>query len=62
MNSNWTRWSDEHPVPDTSVEVITETGMQASYYYHRGLLFLPDRSMYAYVQPEFWRYVEGTGQ
>jgi hypothetical protein len=58
MNGNWTRWEYARPAADPDIEVITETGMHYSYHYYKGLLFLPDRSMYAYVQPEFWRYVE----
>ena len=53
----WSKWEVGLPAPaeGTLVDVITNSGMQATYRYSQGLLWLLDGSMYAYVSPVFWR-------
>lgn len=36
--------------------VITESGDERELIFDRGLWYLPDRSMYVYFQPVFWRW------
>jgi hypothetical protein len=43
------------PPDDTAVEVITPGGDQRPLVYDRGMWWLPDKSMYCYFTPTFWR-------
>ena len=54
---NWNKWEVGLPAPaeGTLIDVITASGMQETYRYSKGLLWLTDGSMYAYIQPVFWR-------
>lgn len=55
-NATWTPVAAESlPPSGTDVEVITPGGDQRSLYYESGLWFLPDRSMYVYFVPAYWR-------
>ena len=55
MTTTWTPTTDRLPDDGTLVEVITPGGDQRSLVYSNGLWFLPDRSMYVYFVPTFWR-------
>lgn len=52
----WTPTKDELPESGRVVEVITPGGDERDLYYSAPLWFLPDRSMYVYFTPTFWRY------
>lgn len=43
------------PPDGQRVEVITPGGDQRTLIYSSGLWWLPDRSMYCYFTPTFWR-------
>lgn len=51
----WTHVSEAQPADGQAVEVITPGGDQRDLVYERGLWWLPDRSMYVYFVPSFWR-------
>lgn len=53
--SDWTQVAEALPADGTAVEVITPGGDQRPLIYDRGLWWLPDRSMYCYFTPTFWR-------
>ncbi|WP_217181578.1 hypothetical protein [Streptomyces sp. AC495_CC817] len=51
----WHVTADETPPEGVLLDVITESGMQTELVFSRGLFFTPDRSMYVYYVPQFWR-------
>lgn len=51
----WTAVASATPESGSLVEVITPGGDQRELIYESGLWFLPDRSMYVYFVPAFWR-------
>lgn len=54
-SSEWTPTTSALPPEGASVEVITPGGDQRPLVFSRGLWFLPDKSMYCYFTPTFWR-------
>lgn len=54
--AKWTPTNDEQPDNDTEVVGISMGGIEQDFYYTEGLWFFPDRSMYVYYTPVFWRY------
>lgn len=56
-----TQWRSVHadPPPEGVVVQVQNNG-GARLVYERGLWWFPDRSMYVYYSPEFWRETEGT--
>lgn len=54
-NATWSKVSETLPPDDAAVEVITPGGDQRTLIYDRGLWWLPDKSMYCYFTPMFWR-------
>lgn len=55
VTTDWTSVAQQLPPDGTAVEVITPGGDQRPLVYDRGLWWLPDRSMYCYFTPTFWR-------
>lgn len=55
QTTEWTRVADVRPADGQTVEVITPGGVQRTLIYDRNLWWLPDRSMYCYFTPTFWR-------
>lgn len=56
MAADWTPVTAETLPPDgAAVEVITPGGEQRELGYSSGLWWLPDRSMYVYFVPTYWR-------
>lgn len=56
MTANtWTPISDGRPPEGVLVDVITETGDERQLIYASNLWWVPDRSMYVYFTPVFWR-------
>lgn len=56
MPTMWTPLETQLPPAGTMVEVITESGDQRKLYFD-GMWWLPDKSMYVYFVPKFWRFV-----
>lgn len=54
-DTTWTPVAQTLPPDDTAAEVITPGGDQRPLVYDRGLWWLPDKSMYCYFTPTFWR-------
>ena len=54
----WTQTALERPEPGTRCIVITESGDERELIYDQNHWFLPDRSMYVYFVPVFWRVKE----
>lgn len=58
-NTQWTPVAvDTLPPEGEVVEVITPGGDQRTLLRSGNLWFLPDRSMYVYFTPVFWRFTE----
>jgi hypothetical protein len=53
--TEWTPVADERPAENQHVEVITPGGDQRDLIYANNLWWLPDKSMYCYFTPTFWR-------
>lgn len=51
----WTRTEVEQPVSGEIVQTISPGGIETELLYSDGLWFFPDRSMYVYYTPEFWK-------
>ncbi len=60
MSGHWITTANARPEDGALCEVITEGGQQHNLVFERGLWFLPDRSMYVYYTPKFWRLAEVT--
>lgn len=58
--SKWTPIRHGVPEDGAEVEVISPSGDQRRLVYDRGLWWLPDRSMYVYFIPAYWRLSEGS--
>lgn len=59
-NARWTPTENATPPDKSEVVVITASGDERRLYFERGLWFLPDRSMYCYFVPTFWRLKEAA--
>lgn len=53
--ADWTPIDGDVPPEGELLDVITPSGDQRQLIYESGLWFLPDRSMYVYFVPAFWR-------
>jgi hypothetical protein len=51
----WTPTSEGTPPNKSEVIAIAPSGDERPLYFENGLWFLPDRSMYVYFVPTFWR-------
>lgn len=51
----WYRVDEKTPPEGEIVKIITENGMETELLYEKGLWFVPDRSMYVYYTPLFWK-------
>lgn len=56
---DWTPVDRELPPFGSAVEVITVSGYQCRVIFDRNLWWLPDRSMYCYIDVRFWRLADG---
>ena len=51
----WTRTTDTLPAEGSEVEAITPSGAPTRLAYSSGMWWTPDRSMYVYFVPTWWR-------
>lgn len=58
QHTRWTPTEQARPVEGRACVVITEGGDERELVFQSNLWFLPDRSMYVYFTPVFWRYAE----
>lgn len=55
--THWTRTETRLPEDGTAVRAISPSGLEDDFWFERGLWFFPDRSMYVYYVPLFWRRI-----
>lgn len=53
--ADWHRPADVLPPEGVEVAVLDSTGQASTLVYDSGLWWFPDRSMYVYCTPTFWR-------
>lgn len=51
----WNQTKHHLPPENEVVKVITESGDEYELVYSSGLWFLPDKSMYVYFVPVYWK-------
>lgn len=56
MNEDWTRTDQELPPARVEVEAMDGSGHVQTLVRDGRLWFFPDRSMYVYFTPTFWRH------
>lgn len=52
---NWTRTEESRPPDGAEVEAMDGSGRVTNLTFYRGMWWLPDRSMYVYYVPQFWK-------
>ena len=51
----WNRTDTTLPPENEILRVITESGDERELLFYNGLWFLPDKSMYVYFVPVYWK-------
>lgn len=54
---HWIDISEARPESGSRVEWITDRGTPGDGWYESGMWWLPDKSMYCYVNVAWWRYL-----
>jgi len=55
MSDDWTPTERELPEEDVVVQTMTSDGHVQAMVYDKGLWWFPDRLMYVYYTPPFWK-------
>ena len=59
--ADWTRTDQQLPPESVEVEVMDSVGHVQTLVYASNLWWFPDRSMYVYFVPSFWRQRQDDG-
>ncbi len=54
---NWNMTVNTQPDDNTLCDTLSENGLQQELMYYKGLWFYPDKSMYVYYTPKFWKAI-----
>lgn len=55
MSDDWSKTSERRPEEGVVVKAMDSGGHVQDLVYEKGLWWFPDRSMYVYFTPTFWR-------